>query len=191
TSTPPSSAQPRRPSPVRRASRAFSNPVSETGVKRWWDTSSTGHPDRWRASDVFTPVSETAGVRSAPRSVHSVWIGSPPEPSPIGRCRGGMKRSLVVAAALALAAVLAGAASAKGPAAVTITGPGLDDPIVLRGNAEGGATSRIGRIVQFGGWFPQAFGQVPDSTTKQAPTKRLGPRYVALWVVPVGAGRSV
>jgi hypothetical protein len=102
-----------------------------------------------------------------------------------------MKRSLVLATALALAAVLAGAASAKGPASVTITGPGLDEPIVLRGNAEGSVTSRIGRIVQFGGWFPQAFGQIPDSTTKQAPTKRLGPRYVALWVVPVGGGRSV
>jgi hypothetical protein len=104
-----------------------------------------------------------------------------------------MKRSLTVALPLtaAVAVALAGPAAAKGPTGVTITGPGLAEPIVLRGNAEGSVTSRIGRIVQFGGWFPQAFGQIPDSTTRQAPTRKLGPRYIAVWIVPVGDGRSV
>jgi hypothetical protein len=100
-----------------------------------------------------------------------------------------MKRSLALV--LLLAATLAGPAAAKGPIGVTITGPGLAEPVVLRGNAEASATSRIGRIVQFGGWFPQAFRQTPDSTTRQAPTKRLGPRYAATWIVPVGGGRSM
>jgi len=90
-----------------------------------------------------------------------------------------------------LAATLAGRAEAKGPIAVTISGPGLAEPIVLRGNAEAAVTSRIGRIVEFGGWFPQAFRRTPDSTTRHAPTTKLGPRYVAKWIVPVGGNVSV
>jgi hypothetical protein len=100
-----------------------------------------------------------------------------------------MKRSLVLV--LVLAAAFAGPAAAKGPTGVTVTGPGLAEPIVLLGNAERSVTLRISRIVQFGGWFAQAFGQTPDSTTRQAPTRRLGPRYAAVWTVPVSSGRSV
>ena len=100
-----------------------------------------------------------------------------------------MKRSFALV--LLVAAALAGPAAAKGPVGVTITGPGLAHPVVLRGNAEGDVTSRIGRIVELGGWFPQAFHRTPDPTTRHAPTRRLGPRYVAVWTVPVGGGRSV
>jgi hypothetical protein len=93
-----------------------------------------------------------------------------------------MKRILVLSFALGL--VFAGAAAAKGPTRVTITGPGLAHPIVLGGDAEGNMGSRFGRLVELSGWFPQVFRQTPDSTSRMRPPGRLGPRYDAAYRVP-------
>ena len=85
---------------------------------------------------------------------------------------------------LGLAIVLAGPAAAKGPAKVTITGPGLSRAIVLGGDAEGNMSSRFGRLVELSGFFPQVFRQSPDSTSRVRPPGKLGPRYDAVYVVP-------
>jgi hypothetical protein len=92
-----------------------------------------------------------------------------------------MKRTLVVA--LALAALLAGPAAAKGPSKASITGPGLDRAIVLAGDAEGNMNSRFGRFVQQVGFFKQVF-VYPGSTSPERPPGRLGPRYDVVYTVP-------
>jgi hypothetical protein len=99
-----------------------------------------------------------------------------------------MRRTLVLT--LGLAALLSGTAAAKGPTAVTITGPGLDDPVELAGDAEGNTSSRIGRLVEGSGWFAQAFQQTPDSTSRTRPEGRLGARYDAVWSVPGPDGKT-
>ena len=95
-----------------------------------------------------------------------------------------MKRSLTLALLLAL--TLAGTAAAKGPTKATITGPGLSQPIVLNGFPESNTGTRFGRLVEDGGWFQEVFRQSPDPTSGAAPTKLLGPRYDAVYVVPTG-----
>jgi hypothetical protein len=94
-----------------------------------------------------------------------------------------MKRILFV---VVLGLVLAGSAAAKGPSKVTITGPGVTEPIVLRGDPESNLGSRFGRLVDQSGWFAKVFSQVPDPTSRTRPTGRLGPRYDATYVVPIG-----
>ena len=96
-------------------------------------------------------------------------------------------RILIVAAA---ALVLPGAALAKGPVEATIAGPGLNGAIVVPGNGEDGGVSPLGRVVENGGFFPLAFGQQPDPTTKQRPKGDLGPSYTVTFVVPGPTGED-
>jgi hypothetical protein len=87
--------------------------------------------------------------------------------------------ALVVLGAL----LLPGTAAAKGPSKATITGPGLSSPLRVSGYGEGGPTP-LGRLVDLGGFFPQAFGQSPDPILRARPAGRLGPRYDVTYVVP-------
>jgi hypothetical protein len=91
---------------------------------------------------------------------------------------------IVAAAALALPA----AAFAKGPVEASIAGPGLNGTIAVPGNGEDGGSSPLGRLVENGGFFPLAFGQQPDPTTRQAPQGDLGPRYTVTFVLPGPTG---
>jgi hypothetical protein len=102
-----------------------------------------------------------------------------------------MERSLTLVLLLAVALAVPGAAVAKGPSKVTITGPGLDHPIVLSGDAEGNVGSRFGRLVEQSGWFALAFRRLPDPTSPRRPAGALGPAYLAIYVVPTGSSASV
>src|SRR5438132_13941556 len=97
-----------------------------------------------------------------------------------------MKLVLLVAATAALCSLaFAGTAAAKGPSQATISGPGLGQPIVLRGDAESNASSRFSVIVQESGFFATVFGgQVPDPTLKARPAGDVGPRYDVVYIVP-------
>jgi hypothetical protein len=95
-----------------------------------------------------------------------------------------MKRSLLITAGLALA--LAAPAAAKGPDQATITGPGVDGPIVLGGDAEGNFTSTFGRFVHGAGFVSAVFQQTPDPMLNRRPTGDLGPRYDVVYRVPGG-----
>jgi hypothetical protein len=82
----------------------------------------------------------------------------------------------VLLAALALPAV----ASAKGPSAARIAGPGLSAPVTIEASS-----SDFGLLVEQTGFFPQAFGQSPSPLLRDQPSVRqLGPRYTVTWVVP-------
>jgi hypothetical protein len=92
-----------------------------------------------------------------------------------------MRRYLVAAAVVALA--LPALAAAKGPVGATISGPGLDARIVVRGDGEGPGTA-LGNLATGSGFFPQMFGQTPDPTFVSRPSGSLGPRYRIVYVVP-------
>jgi hypothetical protein len=102
-----------------------------------------------------------------------------------------MRRLLVLAALAALAAFTAAApAAAKGPSTASITGPGLNHGLPVKGEGESGPGTPLGSLVQLGGFFPQVFEQIPDSTTRAQPTADLGPRYQVSYRVPGPSGTS-
>ena len=91
-----------------------------------------------------------------------------------------MKRLAFV---LLAAAVFAPAAVAKGPSAATITGPGLDRAVSVKGTESSGL---LGDLTQYSGFFPAVFMQTPDPMLHARPS-HLGPRYTIRYVVPGGA----
>jgi hypothetical protein len=93
------------------------------------------------------------------------------------------RRPLFLALLLFLTLLLPGTAAAKGPTEATIKGPGLNSPLAVSGYGEGGPTP-LGRLVDWGGFFPQAFGQSPDPILTARPAGLLGPRYDVTYVVP-------
>lgn len=102
-----------------------------------------------------------------------------------------MRRLLlfVTAGTVAALAVIAPAA-AKGPSTATLTGPGLDRAIPVRGEGEMGTGTPLGSLVQLGGFFPQMFVEAPDPTTRARPATDLGPRYRVVYRVPGPNGIS-
>jgi hypothetical protein len=105
--------------------------------------------------------------------------------------RNPMRRLLVLATAGTLAALAAtGTASAKGPSAASLTGPGLDHAVRIAGYGEGGTGTPLGALVQYGGFFPQVFGGSPDPATRTRPPGDLGPRYRVVYRVPGGQPRA-
>jgi hypothetical protein len=102
-----------------------------------------------------------------------------------------MRKLLVLATVGTLAALAAAApAPAKGPTAASMTGPGLDHAVPVKGMGEMGPGTPLGSLVQFGGFFPQVFGQSPDTTTRARPTGDLGPRYRVVYRMPGPSGTS-
>lgn len=104
-----------------------------------------------------------------------------------------MRRFLALATVGMLAALGATApASAKGPSTASLTGPGLDHAVPVKGEGEWGVGTPLGFLVQFGGFFSQAFGQAPDTTTvtRTRPAGDLGPRYRVLYRMPGPDGTS-
>ena len=95
-----------------------------------------------------------------------------------------MKRTLLLISLVALA--YAPAATAKGPGEATIAGPGLDDSIVLRGNAEGDPGSPFGVFVDGTGFFPAVFERTPNPMLKTPRKRSLGPRYTVVYSLPGG-----
>jgi hypothetical protein len=98
-----------------------------------------------------------------------------------------MRRSMLLAAALAALLLFPAVATAKGPSAATITGPGLDHALIIEGFGEGDSSSPLGILVTEGGFFAQAFQQTPASTSRSRPADRLGPRYDVKYTVPGGS----
>jgi hypothetical protein len=91
-----------------------------------------------------------------------------------------MKRLLLLVAVAALAAPAT--ALAKGPDEATITGPGLDKAITIKGPEEVG--SPMMAFADAAGFFPAAFGQQPNPMLPGRPKGDLGPRYTIKYHVP-------
>jgi len=102
-----------------------------------------------------------------------------------------MRKFLLLATGVVLAALVASApAAAKGPTSASLTGPGLDRAIPVNGEGESGTGTPLGSLVELGGFFPQMFVQIPDSTTRVRPSGSLGPRYRVVYRVPGPGGIS-
>jgi len=96
-----------------------------------------------------------------------------------------MRRPLLLAAALTAVLLFPAAATAKGPSAASVTGPGLRHAVNIEGYGEGGNDTALGILVSDGGFFSQAFGATPSATTSR-PLGGLGPRYEVTYTVPGG-----
>jgi len=92
-------------------------------------------------------------------------------------------RRYFIAAVVVVALALPAAAVAKGPISASISGPGLEGPLVIKGDGEGPGTA-LGTLASTSGFFAQMYGQSPDPTLASRPTGTLGPRYLAVYVVP-------
>ena len=90
---------------------------------------------------------------------------------------------LTLVAAIAAALLVPAVASAKGPTAASISGPGFAKKIKVVGDGSGGTPG--GDLTQQAGFFPAAFGQSPDPMLHRRPAD-LGPRYTIVWNVPGG-----
>src|SRR5262245_27016859 len=102
-----------------------------------------------------------------------------------------MRRFLLLATVGTLAALgLTASVAAKGPSTASLTGPGLGHALPIKGEGERGPGTPLGSLVVLGGFFPQMFAEVPDSTTRTRPTGHLGPRYRVVYRVPGPGGTS-
>src|SRR5205085_676006 len=99
------------------------------------------------------------------------------------RCRSGMRRFWISTAVLAAALAVAPAALGKGASQASITGPGLDKPLVLSGKGDVAQTT-LETLAGEMGFFPAVFGQSPDPMLDHRPTGRLGPKYEVNWIMP-------
>ena len=86
-------------------------------------------------------------------------------------------------------------AMAKGPDQATITGPGLDKPVVVTGFGEPGSGDKLGELADGSGLFLVMFGSDGSARTivSEAPTGDLGPKFQLSYRVPDGteAGSTV
>ena len=90
---------------------------------------------------------------------------------------------LTFVAAFVAALLVPAVASAKGPTAASISGPGFAKKIKVENDGSGGTPG--GDLTQQAGFFPAAFGQQPDPMLHRRPA-HLGPRYTIVWDVPGG-----
>jgi hypothetical protein len=88
---------------------------------------------------------------------------------------------LILMFTIALLAVPA-AASAKGPSAAEVSGPGTGSGLTFTGGEGDG--SALSNLSQQAGFFPAAFGQDPDPMLPARPKGDLGPRYTITYTVP-------
>lgn len=81
---------------------------------------------------------------------------------------------------------LAGPAQAKGPDRATLTGPGLEEPLVFSYGPA--STASLGVLAQKGGFWVQAFGAPAEVNQGKVlaakPRGNLGPRYLVVYRVP-------
>jgi hypothetical protein len=90
---------------------------------------------------------------------------------------------IYLAAAVLIALALPVVAAAKGPSGASVSGPGLDRALTVRGDGEGPGTA-LGTLATASGFFPQMFGQTPDPTLRVRPKSTLGPKYRVVYTVP-------
>ena len=84
---------------------------------------------------------------------------------------------IYLAAAVLVALALPALAAAKGPVGASISGPGLERALSVRGDGEGPGTA-LGNLTMASGFFAQTFGQTPDPTLRTRPAKHARRRAI-------------
>jgi hypothetical protein len=90
---------------------------------------------------------------------------------------------LIAVATLAILAV-PGTAMAKGPSQARLEGPGLPNPITVRGDGEPGSGGNLAELAEQTGLYPAMFGQTPNPMSPTRPPGELGARFVVTYAVP-------
>src|SRR5215216_7351961 len=93
------------------------------------------------------------------------------------------KVALIPLAMMLLSALCPAVALGKGASKAEITGPGLDNPILLAGEGQVGG-KRLMHIAEAAGFFAVTFGQSPDPMLDSRPAGSLGPRYRITYLMP-------
>ena len=93
------------------------------------------------------------------------------------------RHPIALLAATVVAVLVPGLALAKGASEATITGPGLDEPIILAGEGQVGGEELM-RLAESAGFFQAVFDQVPNMMQPERPDGTLGPRYTITYVMP-------
>jgi hypothetical protein len=95
-------------------------------------------------------------------------------------------KTRVLLIALATLAILAvpGTAMAKGPSQARLDGPGLPNPITVRGDGEPGSGGNLAELAEQTGLFPAMFGQTPNPMSPTRPLGELGARFVVTYALP-------
>ena len=101
-----------------------------------------------------------------------------------------MRRRLALVPMLLLLSLVP-AAHAKGPTSMSVTGPGLSEPIRVSALSDPQGTSHYWKLVDGLGFFPAAFRQVPSPLLPARPQGDLGPKYTIRHGVPVRNGKHV
>lgn len=96
-----------------------------------------------------------------------------------------MRRLLMGAVFVAILILTTSPALAKGPEGATITGPGIDEPILIKGNGEPSSGTAFGQFVAASGFWQLVFAADGDgrdpSLLPAAPTDELGEPYTIVW----------
>jgi hypothetical protein len=100
-----------------------------------------------------------------------------------------MTRFRLAPVLLATALLFPAVAAAKGPSQASVSGPGLGKALLLSGGGEQMGTP-LGALTAEAGFFPAAFGQIPDPMLKSRPSGELGPKYTIHYVVPGPNGKT-
>ena len=102
-----------------------------------------------------------------------------------------MNRLLILAVAVG-AFALAAPALAKGPVEADVSGPGIKGGVIHlnSGGGDPGAGTPLGSLAEDGGFYPAAYGQIPDPMMKQRPRGELGPKYSVEYRVPGPNGHA-
>jgi len=96
-------------------------------------------------------------------------------------------RPLVLMATVGVVVALwASPAMAKGPDQATITGPGLDEPIVVSGYGEPGSGYELSELADGSGLFLVMFEPADPSVVSEAPDGPFGPKFELTFRVPDG-----
>ena len=94
-----------------------------------------------------------------------------------------MKFARAVLVSIAALALVAPSALGKGASEATITGPGLDEPIVMAGEGFAGGEDLM-QLAESAGFFPAVFAQTPDPMLETRPAGALGPAYTIAYAMP-------
>ena len=143
----------------------------------------------WTHGDVTLRLEGATSLEQAVRIARSLGVGNrvatrgvSPSPSTSGGSTDmRLRRTLLLALAILLAAPTA--ALAKGASEATITGPGLGDGITLAGEGQQGGEELM-QIADSAGFFMTVFGSYPSSLADTRPKGDLGPRYTIEYTMP-------
>lgn len=96
-----------------------------------------------------------------------------------------MRTRVTIAAALGLLLGLApSGAQAKGARGADISGPGIERPIRVGGDAVSG--NRLGALAEASGFFTQVYGHEPSALLEGRPEGDLGPLYSVRYAIEPG-----